>query len=109
MPPRSPLLPDTVLDAELVHLSGWALVAVDGGPRQLERSFTFAGFSDTMRFVAELGVLAETVDHHPEFTVSWGAVRVATWSHDAGGVTDRDVRLALAIDRLPSIAGRSPA
>ena len=68
----------------------------------LEKSFRFADFSRAFGFLARVALHAEKVDHHPEFTSRWDRVDFRLTSHDQGGVTDRDVALAEAIDRLAS-------
>ncbi len=76
---------------------GWARSA-DG--LALERSFRFADFSEAFAFLTRVALHAEKQDHHPEFTSVWNRVDFRLTSHDAGGVTARDVALALAIDGL---------
>ena len=76
---------------------GWAPSA-DG--LALERSFRFGDFSEAFAFLARVAMHAEKVDHHPEFTSVWNRVDFRLTSHDQGGVTPRDVALAVAIDRL---------
>ena len=66
----------------------------------IERSFRFADFSEAFGFLARVAMHAEKVDHHPEFTSVWNRVDFRLTSHDKGGVTERDVALAGAIDRL---------
>jgi 4a-hydroxytetrahydrobiopterin dehydratase len=78
-------------------VDGWT-VAEDG--KALIRSFKFKDFSEAFAFVTRVALLAEKVDHHPEFTSVWNRVDFRLTSHDAGGVTDRDVRLAQAINAL---------
>ena len=75
----------------------WAESA-DG--KAIERSFVFADFSAAFGFLTRVAIHAEKVDHHPEFTSRWNKVDFRLTSHDAGGITDRDVALAAAIDRL---------
>jgi len=77
--------------------AGWALE--DGG-KALVRTLKFKGFSEAFAFLTRVAMHAEKVDHHPEFTSVWNRVDFRLTSHDAGGVTDRDVALAEAIDRL---------
>ncbi|CAB4686381.1 unannotated protein [freshwater metagenome] len=60
----------------------------------LERTFPFPNFVDALAFANRVGELAETQNHHPELTVSWGAVKVRWSTHTAGGVTDLDVAMA---------------
>ena len=76
---------------------GWALSA-DG--KALEKSFRFKNFSEAFGFLTRVAMHAEKVDHHPEFTSVWNRVGFRLTSHDAGGVTDRDVALATTINAL---------
>jgi len=77
--------------------NGWTLE--DGG-KALTRTVTFKDFSEAFGFLSRVALHAEKVDHHPEFTNVWNRVDFRLTSHDAGGVTDRDVALAEAINRL---------
>lgn len=76
---------------------GWTRSA-DG--KALQKSFRFADFSEAFAFLARVAMHAEKLDHHPEFTSVWDRVDFRLTSHDAGGVTERDVALARAIDGL---------
>jgi 4a-hydroxytetrahydrobiopterin dehydratase len=76
---------------------GWTF---DDGGKALVRSFKFADFSEAFAFLTRVALHAEKADHHPEFTSVWNRVDFRLTSHDAGGVTERDVKLAEAIDRL---------
>ena len=76
---------------------GWAMSA-DG--LALEKSIRLADFSRAFAFLTRVALHAEKVDHHPEFTSAWNRVDFRLTSHDAGGVTDRDIALAVEIDRL---------
>lgn len=77
--------------------AGWMLE--DGG-KALVRTFNFADFSEAFGFLARVALHSEKVDHHPEFTSVWNRVDIRLTSHDAGGVTDRDLKLAEVINRL---------
>jgi 4a-hydroxytetrahydrobiopterin dehydratase len=81
---------------------GWALE--DGG-KALVRTFKFKDFSEAFGFLTRVALHAEKVDHHPEFTSVWNRVDFRLTTHDAGGVTDHDRKLAEAIDRLAGGAG----
>jgi 4a-hydroxytetrahydrobiopterin dehydratase len=72
----------------------------DDGGKALVRSFAFKDFSEAFGFLARVALEAERADHHPEFTSVWNRVDFRLTSHDAGGVTERDVKLAEAINRL---------
>lgn len=74
---------------------GWSVL--DG---QLHRELRFADFSEAFGFMARVALLAEKADHHPDWSNSWNTVVIDLVSHDAGGITDRDRRLATAIGAL---------
>jgi 4a-hydroxytetrahydrobiopterin dehydratase len=76
---------------------GWTFE--DGG-KALVRTFKFADFSEAFAFLTRVAMHAEKQDHHPEFTSVWNRVDFRLTSHDAGGVTARDVQLAEALNRL---------
>jgi 4a-hydroxytetrahydrobiopterin dehydratase len=76
---------------------GWTL---DDGGKALLRTLKFADFSEAFGFLSRVALYAEKADHHPEFTSVWNRVDLRLTSHDAGGVTERDVALAAAINRL---------
>jgi 4a-hydroxytetrahydrobiopterin dehydratase len=77
--------------------TGWSM---EEGGKAIVRSFRFADFSEAFAFLTRVALHAEKVDHHPEFTSRWNRVDFRLTSHDAGMVTERDVRLAQAIDAL---------
>ena len=58
-------------------------------------------FAEAMAFVNEVARLAEERQHHPDIAISWNTVTLRLWTHTAGGVTDKDLELADAIDGLP--------
>jgi 4a-hydroxytetrahydrobiopterin dehydratase len=68
--------------------------------KALTRTFKFKDFSEAFAFLTRVALHAEKVDHHPEFTSVWNRVDFRLTSHDAGGVTERDLKLAEAINRL---------
>jgi len=76
---------------------GWA---AEDGDKALIRSFKFKDFSEAFAFLTRVAFHAEKVNHHPEFTNVWNRVDFRLTSHDAGGVTKRDIELAEFINRL---------
>jgi 4a-hydroxytetrahydrobiopterin dehydratase len=78
---------------------GWS-EELKGGVQVLTRTFEFGNFAQGMAFAVHVGEAADAADHHPEISVSWGRVRVDWWSHDAHGVTSRDIALAETTNRL---------
>jgi len=92
---RPPRLADDVAAARLSALHGWRL---EGGG--LRREFEFADFSEAFAFMTRVALAAEKLDHHPDWSNVWNRVCVSLTTHDAGGVTDLDFRLASLMDRL---------
>jgi 4a-hydroxytetrahydrobiopterin dehydratase len=84
--------------------TGWN---VETGGKALVRRFEFKDFSTAFAFLTRVAMHAEKVDHHPEFTNVWNRVDFRLTSHDSGGITERDVKLALQIDRLAQDFPRS--
>ena len=82
--------------------NGWTMSA-DG--KALEKSFRFKDFSEAFAFLTRVAMHAEKIDHHPEFTNVWNRLDFRLTTHDAGGVTDRDRKLAAAIEKLASQSG----
>jgi 4a-hydroxytetrahydrobiopterin dehydratase len=78
---------------------GWTL---EESGKALVRTFKFKDFSEAFAFLTRVALYAEKADHHPEFTSVWNRVDFRLTSHDAGGVTDRDLALAEAINHLSS-------
>ena len=76
---------------------GWTLE--DGG-KALVRTLKFKDFSEAFAFLTRVAMHAEKVNHHPEFTNVWNRVDFRLTTHDSGGITERDVKLAEAINRL---------
>lgn len=66
----------------------------------ITRTFTFADFSAAFGFMTRVALLAERADHHPEWSNVWNRVDIALTTHDAGGLSHRDVDLARAIEAL---------
>ena len=70
------------------------------GRDAIQRTFKFKDFSEAFGFMARAALVAEKMDHHPEWTNVWNRVDVTLSTHDAGGLTERDLKLAEAMDRL---------
>ena len=78
---------------------GWA---IEDGGKALVRSFAFKDFSEAFGFLTRIALHAEKVDHHPEIANVWNKVDLRLTSHDSGGITERDLELAKAINRIDS-------
>jgi 4a-hydroxytetrahydrobiopterin dehydratase len=83
--------------AALARLSGWSDVA---GRDAITRKFTFKDFREAFAFMTKVAGVANEMDHHPEWFNVYKTVEVTLSTHDAGGVTDLDIKLATEMDRL---------
>jgi 4a-hydroxytetrahydrobiopterin dehydratase len=93
---RTPLT-DSALAAALAGLPGWRKVE---GRSAINRTYTFADFNQAFGFMTRAALVAEKMDHHPEWSNVYRTVTVTLATHDAGGVTERDIALAREMDRI---------
>ena len=92
-----PRLTDAECDAALAKLPGWAL---RGDGLAIVRQFKFADFSEAFAFMTRVALLAEKADHHPEWSNVYNRVEITLTTHDASGLSARDVAMAEAIGEL---------
>jgi 4a-hydroxytetrahydrobiopterin dehydratase len=78
-------------------LPGWTLV---DGRDAITRAFKFADFSAAWGFMSRVALLAEKQDHHPEWENVYNRVVITLTTHDAGGLSQRDLKLAEEIDKV---------
>jgi 4a-hydroxytetrahydrobiopterin dehydratase len=71
-----------------------------GGRDAIRRTFTFQDFNAAFGFMTRAALVAEQMNHHPEWTNVWNRVEVTLSTHDAGGLTELDLKLAESMDRL---------
>lgn len=95
--PRPARLTDEERAAALASLPDWHAVE---GREAIARTFRFKDFSQAWGFMARAALAAEQLDHHPEWSNVWNRVEVVLTTHDAGGLTELDIRLARAMDRI---------
>jgi 4a-hydroxytetrahydrobiopterin dehydratase len=81
----------------LAQLGGWAFDAARNG---IAKRFAFADFSAAFAFMTRVALAAEKADHHPEWSNAWNKVDILLSTHDAGGVTGKDIALARAIEEI---------
>lgn len=93
-------VPEAELPATLAALPGWT---VEDG--KLRRSFVLADFAAAIAFMVRVAFDAERLDHHPNWSNVYNRVEVTLWTHDVGGLTDRDVALATAMQRHGAALG----
>jgi 4a-hydroxytetrahydrobiopterin dehydratase len=84
-------------DAALAKLPQWSLVQ---GREAITRRFIFADFNAAFGFMTRAALIAEEMDHHPEWFNVYKTVDVTLATHDAGGLTTLDIKLAAAMDKL---------
>ena len=90
-------LPADARRAALAKLEGWSEVA---GRDAITRTFVFKDFNEAFGFMTRAALVAEKNDHHPEWRNVYKTVEVVLSTHDAGGVTERDVALAEAMNKI---------
>jgi 4a-hydroxytetrahydrobiopterin dehydratase len=83
-------------------LPGWKLAE---GRDAMTRSFRFKDFVEAWGFMSRVALLAEAQQHHPEWSNTWNRVEIVLTTHDAGGLSERDLRLARSIDTLLTPSG----
>ena len=83
--------------AALGKLHGWSEVEDRDAIR---KTYHFGTFGEAWGFVSQIALLAEKMDHHPEWFNVYNRVDIVLSTHDAGGVTERDIRLARAVDEI---------
>jgi len=66
----------------------------------ITRSIVFTDFAEAFGFMTQIALIAEKMDHHPEWTNVWNRVEILLTTHDAGGLSARDIELAEAIDSI---------
>jgi 4a-hydroxytetrahydrobiopterin dehydratase len=93
--PNPPLLDADAVREALRGLDGW-----DREGDALTKTFRFHDFAAAVRFIDSLVPVADGMDHHPDVGIHWDSVRLSLWTHVSGGITERDVRLAHAIEAL---------
>jgi 4a-hydroxytetrahydrobiopterin dehydratase len=86
----------------LKGLPGWLEVP---GREAITRTFTFKDFNEAFGFMARAALVAEKNDHHPEWRNVYKTVEVVLATHDAGGVTKRDIELATAVNAIAAQLG----
>ena len=91
----TPKLSDAEIATALAGLLGWSR---DGD--KLLREYRFADFVTAFGFMASVALVAERMNHHPEWGNVYGTVRVHLATHDAGGITRKDLELARAMDAI---------
>jgi len=88
-------LSEADIAAKLKDLPGWKRVS-----DSIERTWRFEAFGEAVAFMNRVFAFAEEADHHPDLLNSWTKVRVRFTTHDAGGLTNRDFKMAAKVNRI---------
>jgi 4a-hydroxytetrahydrobiopterin dehydratase len=90
--------PLTELDisSALQELQGWNY----DGSSHISARFKFKNYAESCAFVMRISLLAEAQNHHPDVRFGWGYAEIALTTHDANGVSERDISLATAINKI---------
>lgn len=95
MSDRPKKLSDREIEAAVAGLGGWK---VTGG--KLHREYQFASFVEAFGFMASAALVAESMNHHPEWFNVYHTVKIDLTTHDAGGITENDVKMAGRFEKL---------
>jgi 4a-hydroxytetrahydrobiopterin dehydratase len=88
------------------RLPAWTVAA---GRDAIQRTFTFRDFNEAFGFMARVALVAERMDHHPEWSNVWNKVSVTLSTHSVGGLSDHDLKLAETMDAIAAPSSPSPA
>jgi 4a-hydroxytetrahydrobiopterin dehydratase len=91
----SKTLTDSEIQQALSSLTGWTRTGI-----AIERKYEFKDFVEAMKFVNKVAEAAEAAGHHPDIQIVYNRVTLQLTSHDSGGVTQRDVRMAGKINEI---------
>ena len=91
----STVLSKPEIDLALQKLPGWT-----SHDNSIARDFQFKDFVEAMKFVNRIAAAAEAANHHPDILISYNKVTLTLVSHDSGGVTQRDIRMAATINQV---------
>ena len=92
-------LSDEDVLAALAELPGWEMVE---GRSAITRQFTFKDFNETFGFMTQVALQAERLDHHPEWVNVYNRIEITLSTHDAGGLSERDIAMARFINGMVS-------
>lgn len=89
------LLTEDEIKSALLQLNNWKLL-----DNRIEKKFVFTDFLEAMKFINAVATIAEAMQHHPEWNNVYNKVTVTLTTHDAGGITQKDITLAEKMDEI---------
>ena len=90
----------------LAQLPAWRRSEKRGGT--ISREFVFHDFAQAIGFIGQVAIVAERRDHHPEWSNVYNRVQVTLTTHDVGGLSNKDIELAVFMDQVADALGRQP-
>jgi|SRR5579863_546832 len=99
---RAEKLNESQISDRIKELDGWSLRS-----GKLHKAFKFKDFVESFGFMSQIALLAESMDHHPEWFNSYSRVTIDLVTHDAGGISPKDFELAKKIEQLPLSWGKA--
>lgn len=93
--PKAPLLSPDEVSSHLEDLRGWTL-----DNERISKLLTFKDFAEAVGFLDRITPVADEQNHHPDVSIHWNELTLTLWTHASGGLTERDFRLASAIDDM---------
>jgi 4a-hydroxytetrahydrobiopterin dehydratase len=90
------VLSASALQHRAAQMPEWKIV----DNHHIARTFQFPDFAQALAFVNRVGAVAERLGHHPDIHLTWGRAQIESWTHDAGGITEKDFQLAAEIDGI---------
>jgi len=97
-------LSETTISSEMAKLPDWT---ISTDHTAITRQFTFRNFSQAFGFMTRAAMLAEQINHHPEWANVYHRVTVTLTTHDAGGLTELDLKMAHAMNTIAAETGAS--
>lgn len=93
-------IPVNELEKYLDDLQGWELNTTNS---EIEKSFKFKNFKKSLKFVNQVGEIAESDNHHPDIEFGWGYCRIRLSTHSIGGLHENDFIVAAKINEIPNV------
>jgi 4a-hydroxytetrahydrobiopterin dehydratase len=88
-------LDDDEISSRIASLRGWTLAG-----NKITKLLKFKDFAEAVAFLDRVAPLADEQNHHPDVSIQWNELTLTLWTHASGGLTERDFRLASAIDEM---------
>ncbi len=103
MPEIPAILTTNAIQEALKGLDGWCYDASD---YYITKQYRFSNYQQSFAFVTLVSMMAERANHHPDIRFGWGYAEITLTTHDAGGVTQRDIALAGMIEKADSVPNK---